>query len=186
MLWHINEMLLSVLFAEAPTEPAAWLGIPFEVEANVEVVPIQFISTRYLVFFTNLLQELDGDVALAQEMAATWSGGFIPNEHHRLVKFLRADAVDQNTIFDPTAWKIENPRQIFQFGRLLIMTILVHAAQLPAIRQYLFKPENSRLEKFYSRTFLRNQATCAEAGFAPILDIDANEGGFYGYQRTTN
>ena len=186
MLWHINDELLRVLFADAPTEPAAWRGIPFGVGADVEVVPIQFLSTRYLVFFTSIVQEFGGDVAFAQQMAATWSGGFIPAEQHRLVKFLRADAVDQDTIFDPTAWKLENPRQIFQFGRLLISAILVHAEQLPAIRQYLFKPEDSRLEKFYSRTFLRNRSTCAEAGLAPILEIDGDEGGFYGYQRTTN
>lgn len=186
MLWYISEELLSVLFAEAPTEPAAWRGIPFEVGADVEVVPIQFLTTRYLVFFTNIVREFDGDVAFAQQMAATWAGGFIPAERHRLVKFLRADAADQNTIFDPTAWKLEDPRQIFQFGRLLISAILVHAEQLPAIQQYLFKPEDARLEKFYSRTFLRNRSTCAEAGFTPILEIDVDEGGFYGYQRTTN
>lgn len=186
MLWYISEELLSVLFAEAPTEPVAWRGIPYEVGADVEVVPIQFLTTRYLVFFTNIVREFDGDVAFAQQMASTWAGGFIPVERHRLVKFLRADAADQNTIFDPTAWKLEDPRQIFQFGRLLISAILAHAEQLPAIQQYLFKPEDARLEKFYSRTFLRNRSTCAEAGFTPILDIDVDEGGFYGYQRTTN
>lgn len=186
MLWHINDELLCTLFADAPTESAAWRGIPFSVGSDIEVVPIQFLKTRYLVFFTSIVQEFDGDVAFAQQMAATWSGGFIPDEQHRLVKFLRADAADQDTIFDPTVWKLEDPRQIFQFGRLLVSAILVHAEQLPAIRQYLFKPEDSRLEKFYSRTFLRNQSTCAEAGLAPILEIDVNEGGFYGYERTTN
>lgn len=185
MLWYVNEELLGVLFAEAPTEPVAWRGIPFGLGDNVEVLPIQFLTTRYLVFFTNIVQEFDGDVEFAQEMAATWSGGFVPDEQHRLVKFLRADASDQDTIFDPTVWKLEEPRQIFQFGRLLISAILAHAEQLPAIRQYLFKPEDSRLEKFYSRTFLRNRSTCAEAGFTPILGIDVDEGGFYGYQRTT-
>ena len=186
MLWHINDELLSVLFAEAPTEAVAWCGIPFGVGADVEVVPIQFLTTRYLVFFTSIEQEFDGDAEFAQQMAASWSGGFIPDKQHRLVKFLRADAADQDSIFDPTAWKLEDPRQIFQFGRLLISAILAHAEQLLAIRQYLFKPEDARLEKFYSRTFLRNRSACTEAGFAPILDIDVNEGGFYGYQRTTN
>ncbi|MCE1181574.1 MAG: hypothetical protein LWW81_04600 [Rhodocyclales bacterium] len=186
MLWYINDELRRILFAEAPTESAAWLGIPFGLETDVEVVPIQFLTTRYLVFFTNIVQEFGGDLAFAEEMAASWSGGFIPDMQHRLVKFFRADADDQDSIFDPTRWKLENPRQIFQFGRLLISTILMHAEQLPTIRQYLFKPEDARLEKFYSRIFLSNRSTCADAGFAPILGINVDEGGFYGYQRTTN
>lgn len=82
-----------------------------------------------------MTSHFDSDVAFAQQMAATWSGGFIPAEQHRLVKFLRAEAAGQETIFDPTAWKLETPRQFFQFGRLLVSAILVHAEQLPAIRR---------------------------------------------------
>ncbi len=113
MLWYINEALLDVLFADAPAKSAAWCGIPFAAGAELEVVPIQFLTTRYLVFFTDIVQEFDGDVAFAQQMAANWSGGFIPAKQHRLVKFLRADAADQDSIFDPTVWKLEEPRQIF-------------------------------------------------------------------------
>lgn len=185
MLDHIDEELLGVLFAEATTESTDWRGVPFEVGEDIEVVPIQFLTIRYLVFFMSLVPEY-GDVVYDQQFVEDWTGGFVPAEHHRLVKFIRADAKEQSGIYDSTIWKLPNPRQIFQFGRLLMEAFQVHAEQMPDIQQYFYKPENDSLARFYTRIFLRNRSACDNAGFTPILDLDAEKGGFYGYQRTTS
>lgn len=182
LLWNVTEEQLEQLFQEAPDSEDAWIGVPAVIREGVEVVGIQFVRTRFLMFFEELNSIFDGDEELARESADAWAG-YHPEYPNRLVKFIRADVTDPETMFDPDSWRLPSPRQIFQFGRLLLDAVLVHAALLPDVKVYIYKPERPGLESFYNRIFNKNQEACRNAGFTPIVEIDVEEGGFYGYQR---
>lgn len=183
MLEHLTPNLVRVLFQEASTdEEVVWIGNVFSVGDGSEVIPFQFLTTRYLMFFVSL-PSLFGDQDLADEMVENWADGLTVHPSHRLIKFFRTDAIDQpDTLFDPTVWRLAHPRQIFQFSDLISDVVLLHVSTLPAIKEYYFKPENEQLERFYVRIFKRNPA-CSDAGFTPILELTGNESGFYGYTR---
>lgn len=186
MLWGMTEEQIATCFTGAPAFEAPWIGVPVEIAEEVEVLPVQFGFSRFLMFFANAVYEIGGDQELLHSMAASWTGGFQPDEHNRLVKFIRADAKDPELVFDPDQWKLGNPRQIFQFGELLVRAVLFHAELHADVTQYFFKPENERLKGFYRRAFSSFQSACPSMKFAPILSIDVDEGGFYGYQRKDN
>ena len=167
--WRLSDEVVTDLFADAPapTAGSAWLNVPFEIGDNVEVIPFQFGTERYLMFFTNLIVEFGLDAAnvtdaeVLKQMAASWTGGFVPCVEHRLVKLVRAEAMDPGTAFDPSRWRLADARQIFQFGHMLVDAVVAHAEAMPNIRQYLYKPEATQLGMLYKRAGAQKQAACA-------------------------
>lgn len=185
VLAHVTPPLLATWFEGAPVGPYAWVPpAPFQVADKVEVVPFQFEDRRYLTFFSDLASLFDGDTEFAATTAAQWANGFIPESEHRLVKFFRADANNREYLFNPNAWKLSNPRLIFEFGTVLVDTVLVHADSLPQVTQYLYMPAEPKLDRFYARAFKRHPS-CPKDHFLPILGSADNDGVGCGYQRAS-
>lgn len=167
--------------ADAPV----WIGLPYVLEPGaLEIVPVQMEHQRFLMPFQSLDHLYQDDAVIADALEA-WGGGAKPAQHHRLVKFYRADAtadqVGKGVLFNPEAWALSNPHQVFVFGQVLVNAVLLHAEVYPHIKQYGFKPETEGLEKFYRRAFRSSRAACTAAGFGPILAL--GDGGYCGCER---
>lgn len=173
---------LEVMFLGSE-EDHAWVGLPFEIEPEFEMLPLQFQTLRYLMQFQSLGGVFDGDEAFAQEMANYWSNGVVPAQQHRLIKFYRTDAQGEEDLFNPKAWPLSNPLLIFQFGRLLVDAILQHAQAFPFVVQYAFIPGNNKLDSLYDRLYKAHATTCNAAGFHPILALNGN--GIHGFEKAT-
>ena len=106
----------TALFADEDTETAVWLGSPLNIYTQAECIPFRFMSSRYVMIFGHPAHELGGEEQLA-ENARHWSDGFISDNTSRLVKFFRADALEDE--FKASEWHLDNPRYIFQFAELL-------------------------------------------------------------------
>lgn len=181
MLQHITSENLALMFQEAPTgDSVVWIGRTLAVNDDLELIPFVFAGLRFVMFFQSL--ENDADTEFAEMMLANWADGFRPHDHHRLIKFIRADiGMMKEAMFSPSEWKLPKQSLIFQFGDVLHDVILAHSEDC-GTQQYFFKPETDALRKFYTR--ISGKFLSASHAFEPIpVEEFSGCGGFYGFQR---
>lgn len=180
---YITPALLQQLFPDIPyDEDAIQLTATQELQPGIEVIGMVFAGYCYLVFFVDVLIASGGDAADVQNFADAWNNGFVPNNASRLVKIMRSEAKPDN-MFEPEAWPLRNPSQIWQFLEVLATAMIQHAGDEQQVQQYFYLPENKGLAALYdrmSRSFVRGRFGVT---FECVTRPDPDSGGFYGYQR---
>lgn len=176
----VTPEVMAALFAGTPGLPdALWRGTVYVLDDGRELLPFVFLELRFIAIFSSPLLEAGGDEAFLIEQVQTWAGNFDPDPNSRLVKFCRAEADHEATLFKPDDWSLDHPRQIFQFSELLAEVMLQHSEILPPVTQYFFWPASNQVERLYLRVYAKVRHLLPNT-FEPIL---ADIGEFRGYQR---
>ncbi|WP_227104568.1 hypothetical protein [Chromobacterium rhizoryzae] len=193
MFWlEQNQAMPTEWFAGAPTpdQRSAWVGniyrVPLAHHADgfFEVVPFVFSAYRYLMYFASLAGEVPGDDEQeVRDFIRTWAHDFEPDMRtSRLVKFMRADAISRDHIYEPASWRLDNPRQIFSFGQHLLEIVVYHSRLVAETRQYFYKPAPG-LGRFYDRVCHCNHLLIQELGFSAIHNAGLEDTGYIGYEK---
>jgi hypothetical protein len=167
-----------MLFQDAPDQPL-WIGNAKALADRIEAVPFKYDALRYVMVFMHPVEYIGGEAELP-DYSRTWADGYMPNSTVRLVKFLRAEAVDE--LFTPSAWPLRRRNGIFELGSVLRDAWAQHQASLPETQQYFYMATDERLGKFYGRIFTKSSTNGILASFEPILEP---LGDFYGYRKKT-
>lgn len=163
------------LFGNAPNVDL-WIGTPQVMTPKSEAVPFKYDALEFAMMFMH-----PTEYVAASEVAGysrRHADGYMPHPSARLVKFLRADAVD--SVFDPRAWQLTHRSGIFELGSVLADALGQHQLGLPQTEEYFYKPSDKRLANFYARIFSKSSQTGGFQGFKPIL---VPTGEFYGYKK---
>lgn len=182
MVAWLNDALRQQYFSDEP-EPSqdVWIGDVFylPVEAETEVVPIRFLGLKYLLVFISPFAQADhDDEILATALDTLSAKGFMPAKRSRLIKFTRAEA--DNDFFDPGAWQLLQPGQIFQFLRTLSQAIELYIHTEVEIEQLFYMPASDGLATAYRRA-ARALATELARSFTAILPLQGAS--VYAYER---
>lgn len=168
---------IDAFFADDAQNEPTWIGNVFQVATNREVIPFTFEHIRYLMILGAPIYEA-GDEESFLNLSSAWADGFNPKDQSRVMKFCRADAVDEH--FQPDRWKLPNPLFIFSFCKTVTAVVEHYVESCPDVEQFFFWPTTSQLETFYKRVFRCLNRGCLNGQFVPILEP---LGVFNGYQK---
>lgn len=174
----MDESLKGELFATAPAEGPIWIGDIYSLNENQELIPVRFGAHDFILGFASPHFEA-GDEVFLGDFTRTWADEHVPAVPSRLLKMARVDA--EHNLFNPDAWQLDVPQQIFQFGRTMAEATALHAQAFPDCKAYYFWAASEQLERLYERSFRHVNRTCLPGRFRPILEPI---GDFHGYQRT--
>lgn len=177
----IDEEIKAELFRDCGLEDEVWIGDVYREREDGEVIPFQFGTYKYLMFFRSLLFESGNDADLLTQNLEAWANGFRPSDASRLVKFCRAEAEEET--FKPDSWKLESPRQIFQFAETIGEVICLHSEICSEIEQFYYMPSSEQLDKLYQRIFKRLNSEVLHGSFVELKGIGDY---FYGYQKISS